>query len=163
MSFTKHDQNFIRRLLQICESENLKPQSKDYLWLMQYKYKLESLPDWKKELLLSSGLYEKIESQGKANLKKSAKKARIIAKNKRDSKPSDALPNKKSERNTTGYTGVCWEESHSKWRAQIGFKGHNYFLGRYDRVIDAVNVRKEAEKHLDKDFLSWYKDRKQKG
>lgn len=162
MSFTKHDQNFIKRILQICESGNLKPQSKDYQWLIYYRAKIETLPRWKKELLLASGLYATIDEEGKKNLRISAQKSRIIFQKKKALKQSNALHKNQSILNSSGCTGVCWENSHSKWRAQIGYKGHNYFLGRYDYINDAIVVRKEAEKHLDADFLSWYKQRKDK-
>lgn len=47
-------------------------------------------------------------------------------------------------------------KSRKKWRAQIIFKGKNYFLGRFDKKEDAAEARKEAEKYLYKDFLKWY-------
>lgn len=47
--------------------------------------------------------------------------------------------------NTSGVTGVTFDKSKNKWSAQIGYKGKNIYLGRFDFFEDAVKARKEAE------------------
>lgn len=64
--------------------------------------------------------------------------------------------NRPFKTNKSGIRGVSWDKSRKKWRAQIIFKGKNYFLGRFDKKEDAAEARKEAEKYLYKDFLKWY-------
>ena len=58
--------------------------------------------------------------------------------------------------NTSGYTGVVWDKSRSKWMAQFSIgKNKNINLGRYDKIEDAVIARekffnsylREAEKN----------------
>lgn len=60
--------------------------------------------------------------------------------------------------NTSGIRGVYWDKSRNKWSAQIGFKGKNFHLGRYDRKEDAAEAREEAERYLYGDFLKWYSE-----
>lgn len=47
--------------------------------------------------------------------------------------------------NTSGITGVNWDEESGKWRARIWAYGKMYHLGRFDNFEDAVKARKEAE------------------
>lgn len=42
------------------------------------------------------------------------------------------------------------------WRAQIVFKGKNYYLGRYSKKEDAIKARKKAENSMFGEFLKWY-------
>lgn len=58
--------------------------------------------------------------------------------------------------NTSGIKGVCWDKRRNKWLAQIGFRGRNYNLGRYAKIEDAAEARKEAEEKMFVDFLEWY-------
>lgn len=58
--------------------------------------------------------------------------------------------------NTSGCTGVSFDKSRNKWVSQIVFKGKRYYLGRYDKKGDAIEVRKIAENKLHGDFLQWY-------
>lgn len=58
--------------------------------------------------------------------------------------------------NTSGVKGVIWDSARNKWRAQIGFKGRNYHLGRFSEKQEAISARKEAEKNIFGDFLAWY-------
>ncbi len=55
--------------------------------------------------------------------------------------------------NTSGVPGVDWLPSRQRWRATICFKGHRYYLGRYERFEDAVWARKKAEEMLHDKFL----------
>lgn len=47
--------------------------------------------------------------------------------------------------NTSGVTGVHFDNSKGKWCARINYQGHRLHLGYYDNKIDAINIRKEAE------------------
>lgn len=68
------------------------------------------------------------------------------------------LTAKKRERinKDSGVKGVVWDNSKQKWKAQIGFKGKNIFLGRYDNINEAILVRKQAEEKYFKPILEKY-------
>ena len=55
----------------------------------------------------------------------------------------NVFSDKVSKNNTSGYKGVF--QKRGKWAASIQYKKKNYYLGSYDRLEDAVAVRKEAE------------------
>lgn len=55
--------------------------------------------------------------------------------------------------NTSGYKGVTWDKSKKKWRAQIVFKNKAYYLGRYSKIEDAIEARKNAEDKYFKPYL----------
>lgn len=55
--------------------------------------------------------------------------------------------------NTSGVTGVTWDKTRQKWKAEIEFKKKKYYLGRYIKKEDAIKARKEAEDKLHKEFL----------
>lgn len=50
-----------------------------------------------------------------------------------------------SSRNTSGQTGVCFDNSRSKWSASIRADGKKINLGRYDCKSGAILARKAAE------------------
>ena len=50
--------------------------------------------------------------------------------------------------NSSGYNGVYFNQRAQKWTAQIGFKGKNYYLGTFDKIEEAVEVRKKAEEQI---------------
>lgn len=58
--------------------------------------------------------------------------------------------------NTSGHTGV--QARGNKWIAVITFKKKVYYLGIYQKLEDAVRVRKQAEERLFGEFLEWYYD-----
>lgn len=58
--------------------------------------------------------------------------------------------------NTSGYRGVCWDDSVRIWKSYIGFQGKRYYLGSSIDFDTAVGIRKEAEKKLHGEFLDWY-------
>lgn len=60
--------------------------------------------------------------------------------------------------NTSGVTGVYYDENASLWVAQMGLNGRNIHLGRYQLKEDAVKARKEAE---EKYFGEWSYDNSQ--
>lgn len=47
--------------------------------------------------------------------------------------------------NTSGHTGVCFDNRRNKWFAQIFVNGKYNFLGYYENKQDAINTRKQAE------------------
>ena len=47
--------------------------------------------------------------------------------------------------NTSGETGVSWENDTQTWRARIFIDGKGIHLGRFEKFEDAVTARKEAE------------------
>lgn len=57
--------------------------------------------------------------------------------------------------NTSGYTGVYFENRSGRWVAQITFRSKTYTLGSYENKADAVKARKKGEEMHD-DFLEWY-------
>jgi hypothetical protein len=52
----------------------------------------------------------------------------------------------KTKRNTSGVLGVSWSKTYEKWVAQITLNNKNIYLGRFDDLEEACEVRKEAEK-----------------
>ncbi len=60
--------------------------------------------------------------------------------------------------NTSGVTGVVWDKSRNKWKAQIVFKGKTYHLGRYLEKKQAIEARQVAEKELFGNFIEWYNE-----
>lgn len=48
--------------------------------------------------------------------------------------------------NTSGYTGVQYNKSKRKYEAWITAKGNKIYLGQFNCIDDAVDVRKNAEK-----------------
>lgn len=47
--------------------------------------------------------------------------------------------------NTSGYRGVCWDNSHQKWLAQIKCNGEKVHLGLFDDIEEAYKARLKAE------------------
>lgn len=67
----------------------------------------------------------------------------------------NAQNRKKSTRNKSGHTGVCWHGGHKKWMAYITVDRKRLFLGRFDDVAAAaaVYVKAKAELHAFKPRL----------
>lgn len=51
---------------------------------------------------------------------------------------------KSNSHNTTGYRGVVWDKTRSKWRAQIQVQGRMRNLGRYESADDAARAYNTA-------------------
>ena len=47
--------------------------------------------------------------------------------------------------NTSGITGVSWDNAHQKWRAKITVNYKRIELGMFENKADAINARKQAE------------------
>lgn len=56
------------------------------------------------------------------------------------------------QNNTSGVTGVYFENYTKKWRAHIEYKGVKMFLGRYSDKDEAIKARLRAEKEYFKEF-----------
>lgn len=50
-----------------------------------------------------------------------------------------------NSRNTSGVTGVHWDNKLKNWMVRISVNGKRIYLGNYDDFEDAVRVRKKAE------------------
>lgn len=58
--------------------------------------------------------------------------------------------------NTSGYRGV-YRTTSGKFRVSIGFKGKRYYLGIYEKFVEAVEARKEAEERIHDGFVRAYR------
>ena len=48
--------------------------------------------------------------------------------------------------NKSGQVGVSWDSSRSKWYVRISVDGKNKFIGYRGELVDAIELRKKAEK-----------------
>lgn len=48
--------------------------------------------------------------------------------------------------NKSGYKGVYWFRRDSNWQAQITLNARKIHLGYFEKIEDAINARKQAEK-----------------
>jgi len=55
------------------------------------------------------------------------------------------LQNGNQRKNRSGVAGVFWFESKNKWRTNIAISGKMIHIGYFDKKIDAVEARKQAE------------------
>lgn len=51
---------------------------------------------------------------------------------------------KLDKRNTSGVHGVTWSKRYMKWVVQLGHDGRNIYLGRYEDLAEAIEVRLAA-------------------
>jgi len=49
--------------------------------------------------------------------------------------------------NASGVTGVCWDKKSKKWRATIGVLGSLKYLGLFETIQEAAEVRRQAEQN----------------
>ena len=47
--------------------------------------------------------------------------------------------------NKSGVSGVCWDKSTNKWKAEITYKYKKINLGRFDTLEETTKARKDAE------------------
>lgn len=47
--------------------------------------------------------------------------------------------------NTSGYKGVTWDKFRKKWVAQMHLNSKHIYLGRFEKIEDAVKSRRDAE------------------
>lgn len=65
---------------------------------------------------------------------------------------------KTNKNSSTGHTGVSYNEKKGKYRAYINFRRHQYHLGFYKNIDDAIAARKEAEINIYGGFIEWYSE-----
>jgi hypothetical protein len=61
--------------------------------------------------------------------------------------------------NTSGVMGVYWYKKGQKWRAEIRFKGVNYYLGAFLTLSEAEAARKDAENKYFKPMIEKYEEK----
>jgi hypothetical protein len=54
--------------------------------------------------------------------------------------------------NTSGFIGVSWHKATGKWQAYINKQGKRTYLGLFDDLIQAVNVRDTAAREFHGEF-----------
>jgi hypothetical protein len=47
--------------------------------------------------------------------------------------------------NTSGYRGIIWDSINKKWKVNIKVRGVVHWLGRYNDLNKAIEIRQEAE------------------
>ena len=62
------------------------------------------------------------------------------------------INHKKRKDNTSGYTGVAFDNQRQKWMAYIGVNYKTIDLGRFDNIDDAIKARQKAEKEYYPNF-----------
>lgn len=56
----------------------------------------------------------------------------------------------------TNLSGILWDKG--KWKVQISFQGKRYYLGRFNKIEDALEIKKTAEEAKNNNFLEWYQE-----
>lgn len=69
---------------------------------------------------------------------------------------------KKRKNNTSGHTGVIYRSDACKYVVVIGFQNKNYYLGMYENIADAIEVRKKAEALIHDEAIDFYEKWKEK-
>lgn len=70
------------------------------------------------------------------------------------SKGQNAINSKVPSNNTSGAKGVTWDKSKQRWQAQIVYQQKFVFIGRYKKVEDAIEARREKEVELFGEFAT---------
>lgn len=55
--------------------------------------------------------------------------------------------------NSSGVTGVWYDKRRAKWCAELMLRGKKYYLGRYDKIEDAIAARKAGEQRYFGDYI----------
>ena len=58
---------------------------------------------------------------------------------------SDGTQENRRKNNATGYRGIGYRSKMKKYTARIGFQYQSHYLGAYQSIDDAIDVRKQAE------------------
>lgn len=53
-----------------------------------------------------------------------------------------------TKNNKSGVAGVSWDEARNKWMASIKLNKKSYNLGRFDKIEDAIRIRKDSEQKM---------------
>lgn len=51
-----------------------------------------------------------------------------------------------SKNNKSGHKGVYWSKDRNKWTVQVSYNCKVKYIGRYEKLEDAIKARKEAAK-----------------
>ncbi len=96
-----------------------------------------------KELVMedASKLYEEYQSEYQEKPARPEKPVKKIS----QLIETPSTPVKRSD-NTSGCTGVTLK--YGKWSANINYKGKGYTLGSYEKLDDAIAIRKQAEQYI---------------
>ena len=57
----------------------------------------------------------------------------------------NTMNRKKNTRNSTGYTGVCFNKKANKYVANLNYNHRRIYLGLFETIEEAVEARKKAE------------------
>ena len=57
-----------------------------------------------------------------------------------------------NSKNTSGHKGVWYDKARNKWASEIMFNYKKIFLGRFENINDAINIRNKKEIELFGDF-----------
>lgn len=69
--------------------------------------------------------------------------------NLRDCTPTENQRNRRLNRNNRGgQTGVCFARKNQKWQASIKYQGKQHYLGQFNNIRDAIDLRQIAERLL---------------
>jgi DNA-binding transcriptional MerR regulator len=66
---------------------------------------------------------------------------------------------KRAKNNTSGHTGVSFIKRRKKWEAAIYLRGKTIHLGIFDRIEDAIQARKKAEKEYFDPLIKKFEER----
>lgn len=56
--------------------------------------------------------------------------------------------------NKSGYKGIYWAKDKNKWTVQITLNNKTKYIGRYEKLEDAIAARKEATKKYYGEFAN---------
>jgi len=73
-------------------------------------------------------------------------------KNLRLANPAQNNQNKRVFPHSSRYKGVTWNKEHRRWKAQIKNDGKTYFLGYYEKELEAAKSYNNAAKKLFKEY-----------
>lgn len=61
---------------------------------------------------------------------------------------------RRKSNNTSGEKGVSWDKARGKWKASIAAHGHQYTIGRYDTIEEAIIARRAAADRLHGEYAA---------
>ena len=77
-------------------------------------------------------------------------------KNFRENTNLSSLNMKISKANKSGRKGIFFDKARNKWRAEIMFKRKHIYIGRFDKLEDAIKARELAEEKYFEPVLNKY-------
>lgn len=120
-----------------------------------------------KEVMTSNLTGNKIRSCGCLRKEKSGNRGKITIKKAFNSvgyvdgtSISHIKESKTRKNNTSGHTGVYWDNARQKWVAHLTINYKKKTLGYYDKLEDAIKARIDGEEKYFKPILQKYKEDK---